>query len=173
MLLCFSAQLGACLSEFLVPLLAKDSFGAIPSDNGVFVSFSSLLSVLAQSLGVKALRAALSDRRIVLLLAPLAALCLLCLAAVPSFAALYLLSLPSVLASTVLATTLLSLVSQRAPRAASGAVLGSLATFNAVARFLAPLIGGALLQQFDSLFAPAATGCLLYLMVPLFFYLKF
>jgi DHA1 family tetracycline resistance protein-like MFS transporter len=150
---------------FSLYTLAKFNLSA--QNTGLILTYVGILSVIVQGFLVGRLSQKFRDDILIVACVILMAISLVGWALAPSVIALLIVLTPTALAGGTLNTLLSSTLTKAVEPQEVGGILGLSASVESATRIFAPVVGGALLQQFGT-WAPGAFGALV--MSGVFFY---
>jgi DHA1 family tetracycline resistance protein-like MFS transporter len=146
--------------QTIFSLYALTRFQLTAAQTGYILTYVGVLSVITQGFLVGRLTKRFRDDILILACAGLMALSLVGWALTPSVIGLLIVLAPTALAGGILNTLLSSTLTKAVAPQEIGGILGLSASVESSTRILAPVIGGALLQQLGA-WAPGAFGAIL------------
>jgi DHA1 family tetracycline resistance protein-like MFS transporter len=156
----FFYGLAFAILQTLFSLYALTRFNLSARDTGLILTYVGVLAVITQAFLVGRLTARFRDDVLIVACVGLMAVSLAGWALAPSVAALLVVLTPASLAGGLLNTLLSSTISRAVDPQEVGGILGLSASVESSTRILAPILGGALLEQFGT-WAPGALGAVL------------
>jgi DHA1 family tetracycline resistance protein-like MFS transporter len=153
----FFFGLAFAIFQTLFSLYALTRFNLSARDTGLILTYVGVLAVITQAFLVGRLTARFRDDVLIVACVALMALSLAGWALAPSVLALLVILTPTSLAGGLLNTLLSSTLTRAVTGQEVGGILGLSASVESSTRILAPILGGALLQQLGA-WAPGAFG---------------
>ena len=156
----FFFGLAFAIFQTLFSLYALTRFNLSARDTGLILTYVGVLAVITQAFLVGRLTARFRDDVLIVACVALMAVSLAGWALAPSVLALLVVLTPTSLAGGLLNTLLSSTITRVVAQQDVGGILGLSASVESSTRILAPVLGGALLQQLGT-WAPGAFGAVL------------
>ncbi len=163
----FFFGLAFAIFQTIFSLYTLSKFNLSARDTGLILTYVGILSVIVQGFLVGRLSNKFRDDILIVTCVALMAVSLIGWAMAPSVIALLIVLTPTALSGGTLNTLLSSTLTKAVEPQEVGGILGLAAAVESSTRILAPIIGGALLQQLGT-WAPGAFGAMV--MVGVFFY---
>mmetsp|Transcript_17167 Transcript_17167/g.51306 ORF Transcript_17167/g.51306 Transcript_17167/m.51306 type:complete len:575 (-) Transcript_17167:73-1797(-) len=139
------ASLAVMVFDSNFPMWLKANFDLSPKETGWVISYTSLLSVAAQTFGLRLLSRRLSEFQVIFLSALLGSLCYAGIAFEPDILLFALILIPRTFSDRFLKTCITSQLTKASNQGSTGALLGLASSMDSVGRIFAPSLGGVLL----------------------------